>query len=302
MSICIVIIAAQLPSAQPALSHIPPSPSDPVANESRTDAKRATSAEQAVDPSSDKPTTADDTIVVTGRSGAAPGDPLEKVNIETFAVVQSIDKAVTGPVARSYKTSVPSPVRSGLRNVLRNLEEPVVFLNYLLQLRPGKSAETLGRFAINSTIGGAGLFDVAKKRPFNLPHRTNGFAYTLGYYGVQPGPYMYLPLIGPTTVRDLVGRLGDISVLPVAMGKPFNQLTYVIPTTTVRLIDERAEADDAMRERLGESTDLYSTIRADYLRRRQTEIDALHERGHEEAQAPSEVAPSNDKDTPPRGK
>lgn len=300
MSICI-IIAAQLASAQPVLSDSPPLTPDSAANEPQTDAEQAKPAEQTVDRAPDEPTTSGDIIVVTGRSGAAPGDPLEKVNIETFAVVQSIDKAVTGPVARSYKTSVPSPVRSGLRNVLRNLEEPVVFLNYLLQLKPGKSAETLGRFAINSTIGAAGLFDVAKKRPFNLPHRTNGFAYTLGYYGVQPGPYMYLPLIGPTTVRDLVGRLGDISVLPVAVGQPFNQLTYVIPTTTVRLIDERAEADDAMRERLRESTDPYSTIRADYLRQRQTEIDALHERGREEAQTPSEAAPSDNEDTPPRG-
>jgi phospholipid-binding lipoprotein MlaA len=114
------------------------------------------------------------------------------LNTTSFKVTQSVDKAVTGPVARGYKKTIPSPVRSGLRNALRNLGEPVVAVNYLLQLKPAKSLETLGRLAINSTAGVAGLFDVAKKRPFNLPYRMNGFAYTLGYYGVKPGP-LYVP-------------------------------------------------------------------------------------------------------------
>ncbi len=109
------------------------------------------------------------------------------------------------PVAKAYKKSLPKPVRSGIRNFLNNLGEPIVFLNYLLQLKPGKAFETLGRFAINSTIGIGGLVDVAKKEPFNLPHRRNGFANTLGYYGVDSGSYLYLPIIGATTVRDLVG-------------------------------------------------------------------------------------------------
>src|SRR5258706_52610 len=142
-------------------------------------------------------------IVVTGRPHA-PGDPLENVNAKSFAVTQSVDKAFVGPVALAYKKHVPAPVRSGLRNFLYNLKEPDVFLNFLLQLKPGKAMETLGRFAINSTIGGAGLFDVAKRRPFKLPRRPNGFADSLGYYGVKPGPFLFLPLIGPTTVRDLV--------------------------------------------------------------------------------------------------
>lgn len=214
-------------------------------------------------------------IVVTAKPSAPPGDPLQGLNVESFKVVQAVDGAVTGPVARGYKKTVPSPIRSGLRNVLRNLSEPVVVVNYMLQLKPGKSLETLGRFAVNSTIGVAGLFDVAKSRPFALPYRTNGFAYTLGYYGVKPGPYMYLPLIGPTTVRDLAGRMGDISLLPLTVGKPFNEAAFVIPTTTIRLIDERAEADDEIRKQTTENADLYAAIRSRYLSRRQAEIDAL---------------------------
>src|SRR3546814_1283739 len=76
------------------------------------------------------------------------------------------------------------------------------FLNFLLQFKIGKAAETLGRFAVNTTFGVGGLFDVAKTMPFNLPYRRNGFANTLGFYGVEPGPYFYLPLIGSTTLRS----------------------------------------------------------------------------------------------------
>lgn len=240
-----------------------------------------------------EPPEPDDSIVVMAKPDSAPGDPMQALNVQSFAVVQAVDHAVTGPVALAYKESVPTPVRSGLRNFLSNLKEPVVFLNYLLQLKPGKSAETLGRFAINSTIGGAGLFDVAKRRPFKLPRCTNGFAYTLGYYGVKPGPYMYLPLIGPTTVRDLAGRLVDLSVLPVVVGRPFSKLAFTIPTTTIRLVDERAEADDAMRELLAGSSDPYSTMRADYLRTRQAEIDTLRGRHHDEKR-PSFKSPTPD--------
>ncbi|MGF7149010.1 phospholipid-binding lipoprotein MlaA [Sphingomonas zeicaulis] len=220
----------------------------------------------------------DGTIVVTARSEAPPSDPLRGINAQSFAVVQSVDEAVTGPVARAYSRVVPSPVRSGLRNALGNLQEPIVALNYLLQLKPGKSAETLGRFAINSTIGVAGLFDVAKRQPFNLPRRNNGFGYTLGYYGVKPGPYLYLPLMGPTTVRDLVGRIGDLSVLPVAVGRPFDDPAFVLPTTTIRLVDERAQADGAIRRVREGAADPYAAVRENYLRTRQAEIDALHGR------------------------
>lgn len=216
-------------------------------------------------------------IIVTARP-SVPEDPLQSVNAMSFETVQAVDKAVVGPASLTYKRTVPGPVRSGLRNFLNNLQEPVVFLNYLLQIKPGKAVETLGRFTINSTIGAAGLVDVAKKRPFKLPRRPNGFAYTLGYYGVKPGPYMYLPLIGPTTARDLFGRWVDLLVLPFAVGKPFNQPIYSISTVTVRALDERAEAEEQLRVLREESPDLYVTIREAYLQNRQAEIDALHGR------------------------
>ena len=172
-------------------------------------------------------------IVVTARPDSQPGDPMLQLNAQSFEVVQDVDEALVGPVAMAYKDAVPKPVRHGIRNFLRNLTEPIVALNFLLQLKPGKAAETVGRFAINSTIGIGGLFDVAKRDPFKLPYRRNGFANTLGYYGVEPGAYLFLPLIGPTTVRDLVGGTIDGLLLPTVVGAPFNDPYFTLPAATL---------------------------------------------------------------------
>lgn len=212
---------------------------------------------------------------MTAGDHSARVDPLESVNVLAFDAVQSIDKVLTGPAALKYKKTVPSPVRSGVRNFFSNIQEPIIFLNFLLQLKPGKAAETAGRFGINSTLGFLGLFDTAKKKPFFLPRRNNGFAFTLGYYGVKPGPYLFLPLIGPTTVRDVVGRVVDLSILPYAVGKPFSSPAYTLPTNMVRLLDERAEDDVRIQALRNGDEDSYTASKKYYLQTRQAEIDAL---------------------------
>jgi phospholipid-binding lipoprotein MlaA len=222
----------------------------------------------------DQPASDETAIVVTARSHV-PSDPLQDVNAVTFSAVQSVDKALVGPISLAYRDAVPTPVRSGLRNFLDNLQEPVVFLNFMLQLKPGKAAETLGRFAINSTVGIGGLVDVAKKKPFNLPRHPNGFAFTLGYYGVKPGPFLFLPLIGPTTVRDMFGRFIDLALLPTTIGKPFNQPIYSLSTTAVRSLDERAQNDDQLTALRNGTSDPYVALREAYLKNRQAEIDEL---------------------------
>src|SRR5262249_40930414 len=114
-------------------------------------------------------------IVIVGRR-PSPDDPLEDLNSESFKGAQSVDESFVAPIAFAYEDVMPRPVRKGLSNFLNNLGEPIVALNFLLQLKPGKAAETLGRFAINTTLGAGGLVDVAKRKPFNLPRRQNGFA------------------------------------------------------------------------------------------------------------------------------
>jgi len=233
-------------------------------------------------------------IVVQGRR-RTPGDPMEKLNVKAFAATEAVDRAVLGPASLAYDRNVPKPIQNGVSNFLSNLREPVVFLNFLIQLKPGKAAETFGRFAINSTLGGAGLFDVAKRRPFKLPYRANGFADSMGYYGVKPGPYLFLPLMGPTTPRDLVGFVLDRLVLPLSIGKPFTRLTYTVPTSVVNALDRRATFDEQMQKARA-SDDPYAARRDFYLRTRQAEIDGLHGQHH-----PAHIQPAIDPPVLPSG-
>lgn len=218
-----------------------------------------------------------DGIVVTGAVQAPPGDPFENLNAKSFEAVQSVDKAVVEPVAKAYNKGVPKPVRKGFRNFFANLQQPVVFAAYMLQLKPGKAMETVGRFTINTTLGVAGLFDVAKRKPFFLPHRPNGLANVLGYYGVGPGPYMYLPIVGPTTLRDIIGDTVDKMAVPFLMGKPFTEPAYVIPTTILNQLGERAAFDDTVQQ-IRKEEDPYAAYRELYLKQRKAEIEALHGR------------------------
>lgn len=224
-----------------------------------------------------------DEIIVTART-ADPRDPAEAINVEAFQLVQGADAALVAPVAEAYEEAVPSPVRKGIGNFLNNLLEPVVALNFLLQLKPGKAAETLGRFAINTTFGVGGLVDVAKTKPFNLPRRPNGFSNTLGFYGVKPGPYFFLPLIGPTTLRDMIGGGIDGLVYPIAIGQPFTQLHYTLPAGTLSSLNSRIANDCELRALNEDTSDPYAATRDYYLWRRQAQIDEL--KGKEPAPLP----------------
>lgn len=217
-------------------------------------------------------------IIVEGELGAPEGDPAEEINAAAFKVSQAVDAAVVEPIAEVYDEALPKPLRQGLGNFLRNLGEPINILNSLLQLKPGKALKSLGRFAINTTLGVAGLFDVAAKDPINLQYEYNGLANTLGYYGVGSGPYLYLPFIGSTTVRDLVGRFVDLSIVPAIAGKPFNDPYFAIPVGALTSLESRIETDsqiDAIRAQCG---DPYAATRDLYLIQRKVEIDRLRGR------------------------
>lgn len=228
---------------------------------------------QAPAPSLDQIEQDEQAIVVSGEKTPRQ-DPMQAVNQASYDAVQAVDDAVIAPVANVYEKGVPRPIRMGLRNFLRNLTEPIVALNYLLQLKPGKAAETVGRFAINSTIGVGGVIDVAKNKPFNLPYRRNGFAYTFGYYGIGPGPYMFLPLVGPTTLRDVIGLGLDRFLMPFAVGGPLRNPGYVYGSFVIRSLDERV-ANDELFKRIREESNPYASYRELYLKTRQAEIDAL---------------------------
>jgi len=214
-----------------------------------------------------------------------PGDPLEGFNRTMFRIQFGLDKSIYGPVSRDYQHVVPKPVRSGLRNFFRNLTEPVVFLNDLLQLKPGRAARTFARFTINTTVGLAGFLDVAASKAVKLPHRNNSFGNTLAYYGVHAGPYLFLPLVGPTTLRDFLGEPVDGAVLPVAVGRPFTDTRYRIASAVITGLDQRAEAEPELRALLGGAIDPYATLRSVWLQNRAAEISDLH--SHSKARAPA---------------
>jgi phospholipid-binding lipoprotein MlaA len=215
-------------------------------------------------------------IVVDAKT---PGDPYEKFNRGMFRRHQKFDRAILRPAALGYRHAVPKPARDGVRNIFSNLGEPLVFLNFLLQLKVGKAAETLVRFTVNSTLGFGGLLDLAKTPGIRLPHRPNGLGDTLGFYGVKPGPYLFLPFVGPTTVRDLLGGQAEGLVLPLAVGEPFDRLYYQVPRGVLTGLDRRAEADAELRALFDGAVDPYATLRSVYLQDRQGEIDALKGKG-----------------------
>lgn len=218
-----------------------------------------------------------DEIVVTGQ-GAPPGDPAAAINEVSFEAVQAVDKAVVAPITEGYIKATPKPLRQGVHNVLNNLNEPINFANSLLQFKVGRAFRAVGRFGINSTLGVAGLFNFAAKKPFNLPQERNGFANTLGYYGIGAGPYMYLPLIGATSTRDLVGRLLDLSLVPGVAGKPFSSPLYATGTGIARSLDDRVEIDGFLRRLRNDCSNPYAAEREYYLAIRAAEIAALRGR------------------------
>ena len=204
-------------------------------------------------------------------------DPLAGVNKTTFAALESVDKALVGPIAHGYRDGVPGPIRQGLHNFFFNLTEPVNALNHVLQLHPGRAFKTMARFGINSTAGIGGLLDVAKKKPFNIHYRPNGFGNTFGYWGIGPGPYLFLPLVGPTSLRDLIGSLLDQAALPLVF-KPLKNYYYVTAAGLITELDYRVDIDEGV-ERVRKTSSPYASYRQLYFKSRYDQIEGLHGRG-----------------------
>lgn len=137
----------------------------------------------------------------------APNDPFEPANRAMLGFNVVADRAVIGPAARAYGEYTPGFVRGGIGNVLRNLREPVVFANLLLQGQPGPAADSAFRFAANTTVGLGGLFDVASRE--DVPRHEADFGETMAVWGLGEGPYLVLPFLGPSNVRDTGGRFAD---------------------------------------------------------------------------------------------
>lgn len=136
-----------------------------------------------------------------------PHDPWERMNRATYRFNDALDRRMFKPVAKGYKRIVPHPVRTGIANVLDNAGYTTTIVNDLLQAKIKACASDTGRFLLNSTVGLAGIFDPASSA--GLAKNDEDFGQTLGHWGIHPGPYLVLPLLGPSTVRDTVGLYPD---------------------------------------------------------------------------------------------
>ena len=213
-----------------------------------------------------------------GAYAATPDDPLESINRGLYAVHNALDKAIFGPAARAYRAILPKQIRKGLRNVISNLKEPGIAANDLLQAHPNRTAGAVNRFVVNSTLGVAGLFDLADG--MGIPHHDNGFGATAGRYGVKPGPYLFIPLFGPTNVRDLVGAVADTFTDPLAL-RPYRDGQIIYARAIVDGLDQRAEADDQLKAIDDMSTDPYASLRSLFEQNRAGQIaDAISGRTH----------------------
>lgn len=196
-----------------------------------------------------------------------PRDPLEHFNRGVHRFNDAVDGAVLKPVATAYQEVTPRPVRNGVHNFIGNLQDAWSFVNNALQLKGQAAADSFFRFGVNTFIGLGGILDVATE--MNIERHTKDFGHTLGYWGLAPGPYLVLPLLGPSTVRDGLARVVDLQ------GDIGSNIAHV-PTrntlTVVRVVDRRSELLGATTMLEEVALDKYTFTRDSYLQRRRSAI------------------------------
>lgn len=205
---------------------------------------------------------------LTGCASQSNKDPLEGVNRGVYKFNDAADKAVIKPVAGVYKAIVPSPLRTGVNNFFGNLGTFVTAINDLLQFKFSKAMDDSGRFVINSTFGLVGILDVASWD--NVPKNNEDFGQTLGYWGMGNGPYLVLPFLGPSSLRDTGGLVVDTAL--------FDPLGYLDEPAArnslylLKLVDKRAQylpASDLLDEA---ALDPYAFTRDAYMQRRESQV------------------------------
>lgn len=209
-------------------------------------------------------------LVITGcASGpqADPRDPLEPFNRGVYQFNDAVDRAVVKPVAIAYRDVIPSPVRTGVSNFFNNLQDAWSAVNNALQLKGEAAGNSLVRFGVNTVFGWGGLLDIATE--MQIERHTRDFGHTLGYWGVGPGPYLVLPLLGPSTLRDT-------AALPVDTQGNFISGLEHVPTrnsaTAMKLLDRRAQLLQASDMLDQVALDPYTFTRDAFLQRRRSAI------------------------------
>lgn len=202
-------------------------------------------------------------------------DPLEPMNRYFFEINYALDETLGKALAGWYYVALPNFAQDGVRNAINNLHSPVVLANDLAQGETDRAGVTAVRFLINSTIGVAGLFDLASR--IGLSYHDEDFGQTLAVYGIGEGPYLMLPLLGPSNPRDLAGRVVDMIFDPLTYIAYGTNLQYVSTISTAQsvldVVDDRARNLKTLDEVRKGSLDYYATIRSLYRQHRESEIN-----------------------------
>ena len=194
-------------------------------------------------------------------------DPFENTNRSIFRFNQAVDRHVLVPVAKGYRAVFPEPARDSIHAFFRNLRGPIIFVNDVLQGEGNYAGDTFARFLLNTTLGIGGLIDVAGR--IGVPYHEQDFGITFGVWGIGPGPYLVVPILGPSDPRDLMGSVAE------DFGDPWNQLasdngflylTFV--RGAVSGIDQRSRYLDTLADLERTSLDYYATLRSIYFQRR----------------------------------
>jgi phospholipid-binding lipoprotein MlaA len=206
-------------------------------------------------------------------------DPLEPTNRVFYAINNGIDSVVLRPLAVGYTYAVPEVVRTGVHNALNNLSSPVLLANDVFQTKPQRAGTTLMRFVINSTVGVAGFFDVASD--WGYPFHDTDFGVTMALWGVPEGPFLYLPILGPSNPRDATGFGVDIALDPltwIGQGSTVADLSYVRYGLTA--VDTRAGLLNTLDNIKATALDPYATFRSLYRQHRESVVDETRSDNH----------------------
>lgn len=198
-------------------------------------------------------------------------DPLEPTNRKILEANMVLDKILLRPVAKAYVTILPEEARDALRRVLDNLKEPVVVINNVLQGRLDSAGITVGRFVVNSTLGVAGLMDVASK--WGMERQPADFGQTLYVWGLPEGPYLILPVFGPSNPRDAIGMGVDAYIDPFALlATAENADELEISRFVLDWVDQRARVLDVLDDLQKNSLDFYAALRSLSQQKRAAEL------------------------------
>lgn len=215
---------------------------------------------------------------VTGSSVVLPdveSAGWERANRGIFRVNTGLDRVIVKPLARGYQKVTPQIVDEGVTNFFGNLSDVKTSVNSLLQFKPRAAVTSVGRVVVNSTLGLGGVFDVASK--MKLKKYNEDFGQTLAKWGVPSGPYVMLPLLGPSTLRDAVGTVAD------GLVDPLNYSNYPAQLTAVKVIDKRADLLSSEKALHDLSDDQYSVLRDLWLQRRAYELrDGVEDKASKE--------------------